>query len=46
MARQSRKETIKIVIVDIQSAVEYIHLSIASKGETYSIENQKRLANQ
>lgn len=46
MARKSRKQPIKTVIDDVRSAVGYIRLSVANKGEPYSVKNQKRIINQ
>ena len=39
MARKSRKQPLKVVMMDVQSTVGYIRLSAANKDASCSVEN-------
>lgn len=46
MARKSRKQPLKVAVMDIQKTVGYIRLSVANTDESCSVENQKLIIEQ
>lgn len=46
MARKSRKQPLKVAMMDVRSTVGYIRLSVANKDESCSVENQKLIIEQ
>lgn len=46
MARKSRKQPLKVAMMDVRSTVGYIRLSVANKDASCSVENQKLIIEQ